>query len=109
MKDFYYVRERGTGMESEEVYYENKRQTILETIEPICEAFGIKEYDYIAKKGSERLIVEGQAIGCTSNSIGAVVRELIIYIFITSEAIERVSHFQSAVINDLKRHWLSKK
>lgn len=74
MKDFYNVREG-----------KDKRQTVLETIKPICDVFGITDYDYIIDKEhtrmyDETLVVEGFEINCSWDSIGAVVSELVAYI-----------------------------
>ena len=91
MKYFDAITEGSSSLDNKE-YYANKRKTVLETIKPICDAFGIKNYDYYIELDDrdipvrERLIVEGQAIGCLCNSIGATVRELIGYIWIKSGA-----------------------
>ena len=62
MKDFYRICETGDANSVE--YYNNKRNTVLETIKPICEAVGITDYDYEIdpKKLSETLVVEGTRI-----------------------------------------------
>lgn len=103
MKNFDYVVERCNG--ADEDYYEQKRLLVLETIKPICEAFEISDYDYIIDDMGERLSVEGQEIGCTCNSIGATVRELINYIWIKSGCIDKVYYFRAAVENRLKAYW----
>lgn len=61
-----------------------KRDEILAEIKPICEAFNINDYDYIidVETGKEQLRLYETLIGCASNSISAVVDELIGYIFI---------------------------
>lgn len=104
MKNFYYVNEKGSTRAAD--YYEQKRQTVLETIKPICEVFEITDYDYIINDKQERLVVEGQAIGCACNSIGATVRELINYIWLQSGCIDKVHYFKQSVVNELKEHWL---
>lgn len=104
MKDFYYVSENADPRAAD--YCEQKRQTVLETIKPICAAFEITDYDYVNNDEQERLVIDGQAIGCSCNSIGATVRELINYIWIRSGCIDKVHNFQKAVENDLKRYWL---
>ncbi len=93
MKDFHYVIEKGEVGAAD--YYEKKRETVLETIKPICEAFEIADFNYEIKdtswekKGSdlfwrggrlEILWVEGTGIDCTCNSIAATVRTLVNYI-----------------------------
>ena len=66
-------------------YYEKKRETVLETIKPICEAFEITDYDYeIVPIGkyfpAEYLVIEGNPLNCTANSIAATVRTLVKFI-----------------------------
>lgn len=106
MKDFYRVRETGDVNNSVE-YYNSKRNTVLETIKPICEAFGITDYDYEIdpKKLTETLVVEEKRIGCTCNSIGATVRELVVYIFIGCGGAYKIHNFRKPVLNDLMRYW----
>ena len=106
MKNFYYIAERSEAGAAD--YLERKRQTVLETIKPICEAFGITDYDYIVKPLGQRetLVVEGVKIGCSDNSIGATVAELINYIWIKCGCIDRVYYYRKYVENTLTRHWL---
>ena len=94
MKDFYRISEG-----------EDKRQTVLDTIKPICDVFGITDYDYIITKEKERLIVEDVEIGCRDNSIGATVMELINYIWIETVADNRITPFHKQTLNSLKRYW----
>lgn len=82
-----------------------KRERVLEVIKPICEVFGITDYDYILTNEKERLVVEGQEIGCSSNSIGATVMELLNYIWINTVAENRSFCFQKQCLNSLKRYW----
>ncbi len=99
MKDFYLEHETDD---------KSKRDRVLEVIKPICEAFDIKDYDYVhdKSKGIERLVVEGQAIGCGCNSIGATVMELINYIWIKTYAEERsLGCFEKQTLNYIKRYW----
>ena len=80
MKDFYSICEKGEVGAAD--YYEKKRETVLETIKPICEAFEITDYGYEIKDDGqlEILWVEGTGIDCTRNSIAATVRTLVTYI-----------------------------
>ena len=83
MKDFYRVMEKGEVGAAD--YYEKKRETVLETIKPICEAFEITDYDYEIKDNggwcaAEVLAVEGERLTCTANSIAATVRTLVHHI-----------------------------
>ncbi len=80
MKDFYSVMEKGEVGAAD--YYDKKRETVLETIKPICEAFEITDYGYEIKDNGqvEILIVEGTGLDCTCNSIAATVRTLVHHI-----------------------------
>ena len=80
MKDFHYVIEKGEVGAAD--YYEKKRETVLETIKPICEAFEIAEYDYLIRENNllEILAIEGTLINCTKNSIAETVCEVVNYI-----------------------------
>lgn len=103
MKDFYGIRE---NCKDKTQYKENKRQLILDTIKPICEVFDIVSYDYICQDYYEKLIIDGQQIGCTGNSIGAVVTELINYIWINIVAENKdIGAFKKQTLNTLKRYW----
>lgn len=109
MKDFYREHEAYSPEMSAEEYREIKRNKVLEVIKPICEAFEIEDYDYIINAGIERLIVEGQAICCSCNSIGATVNQLINYIWLKSYA---KSHWicdnEDELIDNLKSYWIDK-
>lgn len=102
MKDFYAIH---IGY-SKHNFYIDKRLTVLDTIKPICEAFGIDSYDYICTPNAERLIVDDTVIMCTGNSIGAVVKELIIYIFVMYGS-DDLGHFKTQTLNSLKTYWMS--
>ena len=103
MKDFYSISEK--YVEDTAEYLNNKRKTVLETIKPICDAFGIKNYDYNVQGHCERLVIEGTVIGCTSNSIGATVRELIVFLFVVYAA-DKLSCFKTQTLNQLKQYWM---
>lgn len=80
MKDFHYVTEKGEVRCAD--YYEKKRETVLETIKPICEAFEIIDYDYLISHNGilEYLAVEGTYLNCTRNSIAGIVKTLLYHI-----------------------------
>lgn len=97
MKNFYLEHEKNHSL---------KRQKILEVIKPICDAFEITDYDYILTEEKERLVVEGQEIGCSSNSIGAVVNELINYIWCNTFAEHRsLGAFEKQTMKYIKLYW----
>lgn len=89
-------------------YLNKKRLQVLETIKPICEAYGIKEYDYlVSEKGqSEILVIYDTKICCSSNSIGAIIQELTGYIFIMLWRERHLGAFQTQTKNVIMRHWL---
>jgi len=93
-------------------YLEKKRTKVLEAIKPICEAYGIPEteYDYeVQETGqSETLWINGTRIGCSSNSISAVITELTGYIFLSVWRERSLGHFETQVKNEIKRYWLGR-
>ena len=90
-------------------YLKEKRLEVLKEIKPICEAFNITDYDYLIEKGIERLRLYETYIGCSSNSVSAVVDELIGYIFIKRWYRSRtLGAFDTQVKNVIKRYWIIK-
>lgn len=105
MKNFDSVREHVEYTTITE-YLQQKREAVLNTIKPICDAFGIKDYDYVVDdRLSERLVFEGTQIGCTSDSIAAIVKELVIYLFV-NYASDRLYNFKKQSLNELTRYWI---
>ena len=89
-------------------YLENKRLEVLEAIKPICKAHGIKDYDYIVRKSGQRetLRVGTVNIGCSANSISAVIQELVGYIFIMSWRGRGLGAFDTQAKNVIRRYWI---
>ena len=88
---------------------ERKRIEVLKEIKPICEAFDIKDYDYIVNPTgqTEILRVYDTKIGCSNNSILAVKIELIGLIFIKEWCRYRsLGAFSTQTKNVIKRYWL---
>lgn len=86
-----------------------KRLEVLEAIKPICEAFNI-EYDYIVKKEgqTETLVLNGQKIGCSYNSIEAIINEVIGYIFVKIYCKNNyIGAFRTQTLNVIKQYWLN--
>ena len=107
MKNFNYVHENYSPTMSNEEYLNHKREVVLKTIKPICEAFEIYDYDYIIKSGREYLQIEGTRIGCTMNSIGATTRQLITYIWL--KTVFKYIHIEGSnekIEKTLKKYWL---
>lgn len=90
-------------------YLKNKRIEVLEAIKPICDVFGIIDYDYIVKESgqTETLRINDVYIGCSHNSIMAVKHELIGYIFITTFCKYRcLGAFSTQTKNVICAYWL---
>ena len=86
-----------------------KRLEVLEYIKPICEAFGIKDYDYVVQETgqTETLKIGNVRIGCSLDSLSAVRDELIGYIFITIWCKNRyLGAFGTQTKNIIKAYWL---
>ncbi len=87
-----------------------KRLEVLEAIKPICEAFNIKNYDYIIQKTgqTETLVLNGQRIGCSCNSIEAVINEIIGYLFVKIYCRNNyIGAFRTQTLNVIKQYWLN--
>ena len=89
-------------------YLQEKRAEVLKKIKPICEAFGIEDYDYIVsdKGQTEILRIGATKIGCSWNSIDAVVQELVGYLFVFYFRERALGHFKTQVFNEIKCYWL---
>lgn len=97
-------------METERIkQLKEKRKEVLKAIKPICEAFKI-EYDYIVKETgqTETLVLNGQKIGCSCNSINAIINEIIGYIFVKIYCKDNyIGHFRTQTLNVVKQYWLN--
>lgn len=92
-------------------YLKQKRLKVLEEIKPICDVFGIKDYDYIVKETgqTETLRINDTYIGCSHNTIISVKDELIGYIFINTFCKRRsLGAFSTQTKNRIREYWLSK-
>ena len=90
-------------------FYNKKREAVLREVDPICKTFGIGFVDYKLDTTTltETLCIDGVKIGCTGNSIEAVVDELIAYIFVNRYCKHRdLGAFHKQTVNRLKRHWI---
>lgn len=65
-------------------YLKEKRMKVLNTITPVLRPFGITKVDYEINLETyqETLVIDDTKIGCTCNSIEAILREVIGYLFI---------------------------
>jgi len=84
----------------------DKRDKVLKAISPIMEAFDIKDYDYEVNNIKETLRIYNTRIGCTANSIDAIIDEIIGYIFINRWCRYRsLGTFSTQAKNAIKRYW----
>lgn len=90
-------------------YLQEKRLEIIGRIKPICDAHGIDNYDYIISKTgqSETLRIYDTKIGCSYNSIDAVARELIGWIFLSSWRERSLGAFDKQTRNVIKKYWIA--
>ncbi len=90
----------------EREYLIGKRLEVLEKIKPICDAFGITDYDYEIKDNRERLRIYDTRIGCSSNSISAIIDELVGYIFVCRFRERYLGAFKKQTFNKIKEYWV---
>ncbi len=81
------------------------RDEVLKTISPICQAFGIYDYDYIVGYAHEFLRIGNIKINCTFNSSDAILNELIGYLFVTYYASMNYTGNSEEVIELIKSKW----
>ena len=90
-------------------YLKAKRIEVLEAIKPICDAFKITDYDYeIREMGHKEVLrVNDTRIGCSCNSVRAVVNELIGYIFIKRWCHDNyLGAFSTQAKNVIRQYWM---
>ena len=90
-------------------YLIKKREEVIETLTPYCKIHKIKKLDYIVDldRGSEYLRLDDTLIGCTANSIHAIINELIAYVFVTQYCPEHyIGHFEKQTLNVVKSYWV---
>lgn len=88
---------------------QEKREQVLKAIKPICEAFHITDYDYIVKETgqTETLRINNIKIGCSCNSISAVINELIGWIFVKIYCHDNyIGAFRTQTLNVIKQYWI---
>jgi hypothetical protein len=91
----------------DEKYYSDKKAEVMQAITPICQVFGIKDFDYIFNEKQERLKLNDTLIGCSYNSVSEVVDELIGYIFVKRYCRNRwIGAFKTQTLNVIKQYWL---
>jgi hypothetical protein len=83
-----------------------KRLKVLERINPICDAFGITDYDYEIENNHEILRIRDTRIGCSGNSISAIIDELVGYIFVCRFRERGLGAFKKQTFNKIKEYWI---
>lgn len=85
-----------------------KRKEVLEAIKPICEAYGIEDYDYIVSEKAPREILRiyDTKIGCSDNPIFAIKQKLTGWIFINMWKGRGLGCFDTQTKNVIKRYWI---
>lgn len=86
-----------------------KRRDVLEVITPICSAFKIDDYDYIISETGqhETLRIYNTYIGCSCNSIDAIIDEIIGWLFVNRFCKHRqIGVFQTQTLKVVRRYWL---
>lgn len=86
-----------------------KKEQVLQEIDPICKAIGLQNVDYKIDPEtlSEKLCIGTTEIGCTANSVMAVVDELIAYIFVKRYCVHRdLGAFHKQTVKHIKRYWI---
>ena len=87
-------------------YLVTKRLDVLKTIKPICEAFGISDYDYEIENNHEILRINNVRIGCSCNSMSAIIDELVGYIFVRRFRERYLGAFKVQTFNRIKEYWI---
>lgn len=92
-------------------YLQEKRLKVLDAIKPICEAYGIVDYDYEVDSHGQRevLRIYDTKIGCSCNSILAVKQELTGYIFIMMWKGRSLGAFAPQTKKEIKTYWMERK
>jgi hypothetical protein len=86
---------------------EAKRSEVMQAITPICNVFGIKDFDYMFDEKQERLRLNNTLINCGLNSVSAVVDELVGYIFVTRWCRNRyLGAFKTQTLNRIREYWV---
>ena len=86
-----------------------KRIEVLSAIKPIMQAFNIGDYDYVVKETGQREILRiyDTKIGCSYNSVSAVVDEVIGYIFVKIYCKNRsIGAFKAQTLSRIKEYWI---
>ena len=90
-------------------YLERKREQVLAALKPICEAFKIFDYDYVVSETGQREILRiySTQIGCSDDSIDAIIDELIAWLFVKRFCHNRsIGAFRTQTLNRVTQYWL---
>lgn len=87
-------------------YLITKRQKVLTTLAPYFELFGIEGDYQIIETDGEYLVLNGQKIACTCNSVEAIFDEFIAYLFVKIYCRNRsLGAFEKQTLNRIKQYW----
>lgn len=83
-----------------------KRLEVLNIIKLKCEAFGIKDFDYIITDDNHEILrIESIKIGCDCNSLFAIESELVGCLFVCYFKERDLGAFKKQTFNQIKRYW----
>lgn len=101
-------QDKSDYLQEQLIYLTEKKAEVLSKITPILHSFGVYDFDYTFKieTGIEKLRIEGTYIGCSFNSISAIVDEVIGWIFVNIYLKHRsLGKPESQVVKVIKRYW----
>ena len=90
-------------------HLKKKRVKVLVTIKPVLETFEINDFDYTFDKDThqETLIIEKTKIGCTLNSIEAIMQEVLGYLFVKKWIPRRsLGSHEDRCIEAITHYWI---
>lgn len=88
-------------------YLITKRHKVLMTLAPYLELFGIEgDYQINSETNDEYLVLNGQKIACSCNSVEAIFDEFIAYVFVKIYCRNRsLGAFEKQTLNRIKQYW----
>ncbi len=92
-------------------YLEEKRMKVLNAIIPVLRPFGITKVDYEVNLETyqETLVIDDTRIGCTCNSIEAILQEVVGYLFIKTWVPPRIlvsDPYVDHCVETITRYWV---
>lgn len=92
-------------------YLKEKRMKVLSTIIPVLKPFGITKVDYEVNLETyqETLVIDDTKIGCTCNSLEAILQEVVGYLFIKTWVPPRIlvsDPYVDHCVEVITRYWI---